>query len=121
MYLQNVDDVYDLEWAPGVTYREVRHRDEVEGSRYFFEAANVELARRQFEDALREGKRLLSEDLVLPAYEQVLKCSHLFNTLDSRGAVSVSERTLSILKVRDLACAVARAYVESVAAKEASV
>jgi glycyl-tRNA synthetase alpha chain len=120
MYLQNVDDVYDLEWAKGVAYREVRHRDEVEGSRYFFEAANVELARRQFEEALREGDRLLAEGLVIPAYEQVLKCSHLFNTLDARGAVSVSERTLSILKVRELACAVARAWVESLAPGEAT-
>jgi glycyl-tRNA synthetase alpha chain len=113
MYLQNVDDVYDLEWAKGVTYREVRHRDEVEG-------ANVELTRRQFEEVLREGERLLTEGLVIPAYEQVLKCSHLFNTLDARGAVSVSERTLSILKVRELACAVATAYVESLAPNEAS-
>jgi glycyl-tRNA synthetase alpha chain len=115
-----VNDVYDLEWAKGVTYREVRHRDEVEGSRYFFESANVELARRQFEEALREGKRLLTEGLVIPAYEQVLKSSHLFNTLDARGAVSVSERALSILKVRDLACGVARTYVESLAGKGAS-
>ncbi len=120
MYLQNVDDVYDLEWARGVTYRQVRHRDEVEGSRYFFEAANVDLARRQFEEALREGKRLLTESLVIPAYEQVLKSSHLFNTLDARGAVSVSERALSILKVRELACGVARTYVESLGGKEAS-
>jgi glycyl-tRNA synthetase alpha chain len=118
MYLQNVNDVYDLEWAGGVRYREVRHRDEVEGSRYSFEAANVELARRQFEEARREGSRLLSEGLVVPAYEQVLKCSHLFNTLDARGAVSVSERTLSILKVRELACAVAQAYVGSLSSKE---
>jgi glycyl-tRNA synthetase alpha chain len=113
MYLQNVDDVYDLEWAPGVTYREVRHRDEVESSRYFFEAADVELTRREFEERRREGERLLQKGLVIPAYEQVLKCSHLFNTLDARGAISVSERTLNILKVRELACAVARAYVDS--------
>jgi glycyl-tRNA synthetase alpha chain len=69
---------------------------------------------------LREGKRLLTEGLVIPAYEQVLKGSHLFNTLDARGAVSVSERTLSILKVRELACAVARAYVDSLAGDEVS-
>lgn len=113
MYLQNVDDVYDLEWAPGVTYRQVRHRDEVEGSRYFFEAADVELTRHELEERRREGERLLERGLVIPAYEQVLKCSHLFNTLDARGAISVSERTANILKVRELACAVARAYVES--------
>jgi glycyl-tRNA synthetase alpha chain len=111
MYLQNVDDVYDLEWAPGVRYREVRHRDEVEGSRFSFDAANVDLTRRMLEDNRKEAERLLASGLVLPAYEHVLKCSHLFNTLDARGALSVNERTASILKVRDLACAVARAYV----------
>ncbi len=115
MYLQSVDDVYDLVWAPGVTYGQVRHRDEVEGSRYFFETADVDLTRREFEDRRRECERLLERGLVIPAYEQVLKCSHLFNTLDSRGAISVSERTANILQVRELACAVARAYVDSLA------
>jgi glycyl-tRNA synthetase alpha chain len=113
MYLQNVDDVYDLAWSDSVSYRAVRHRDEVEGSRYSFEAANVELVRRHFREARSEGDRLLAQGLVIPAYEQALKCSHLFNTLDARGAVSVSERTLLILEVRELACAVARAYVDS--------
>lgn len=111
MYLQNVDDVYDLKWAPGVSYREVRHRDEVEGSRFSFDAANVELTRRHFEELRQEGERLLGEGLVLPAYETTLKCSHLFNTLDARGAISVNERMAMILRIRDLACAVARAYV----------
>jgi glycyl-tRNA synthetase alpha chain len=113
MFLQDVDDVYDLEWAPGVTYREVRHRDEVEGSRYGFELANVDLYRREFEDYRREAERLLEKQVILPAYEFCLKCSHAFNILDARGAVSVSERTAHILKVRDLACRVARAYVEA--------
>ncbi len=113
MYLQDVDDVYDLEWAPGVAYRQVRHRDEVEGSIFSFDQANVELWRRQFEDFRGEGVRLLDEGLHLAAYECCLKCSHAFNILDARGAVSVSERMAHILKVRDLACRVARAYVES--------
>ncbi len=111
MYLQNVDDVYDLEWAPGVPYRDVRHRDEVEGSRFSFDASNVELTRRHFEEIRSEAERLLSDGLVLPAYEHTLKCSHLFNTLDARGAISVNERMAMILKVRELACAVAKAYV----------
>ncbi len=111
MYLQNVDNVYDLEWAPGVSYRDVRHRDEVEGSRFSFDAANVELTRRHFEELRQESERLLGDGLVLPAYEITLKCSHLFNTLDARGAISVNERMAMILKVRELACAVARAYV----------
>jgi glycyl-tRNA synthetase alpha chain len=113
MYLQGVDDVYDLEWAPGVNYREVRHRDEFEGSKYSFEAADVELARRHFEEHRREGERLLGEGLYVAAYEACLKCSHLFNILDARGALSVSERTAYLLKVRDLACRVAELYVES--------
>ena len=111
MYLQNVDDVYELEWAPGVPYREVRLRDEVEGSRFSFDVANVELTRRHFEELRLESERLLGEGLVVPAYEHCLKCSHLFNTLDARGAVSVNERMAMILKVRHLACAVAEAYV----------
>ncbi len=113
MYLQGVDDVYDLEWAPGVTYRQVRHRDEFEGSRFSFEVANVELFRRHFEEYRIEGERLLSQGLYVAAYEAVLKCSHIFNTLDARGALSVSERTAHILKVRDLACRVAQVYVDA--------
>ncbi|MFQ5789504.1 MAG: glycine--tRNA ligase subunit alpha [Acidobacteriota bacterium] len=113
MYLQDVDDVYDLEWAPGVSYRRVRHRDEYEGSKYSFDLASVELCRRHFEDFRREGERLLKEGSYLAAYEFCLKCSHVFNILDARGALSVSERTAHILKVRDLACGVARAYVEA--------
>jgi glycyl-tRNA synthetase alpha chain len=116
MYLQDVDDVYDLEWAAGVPYRTVRHRDEVEGSSYGFDHANVELWRRHFEELRGEGERLLAEGLYLAAYEFCLKCSHAFNILDARGAISVSERTAHILKVRGLACRVARAYVEATAA-----
>ena len=112
MYLQDVDDVYDLEWAPGVSYRQVRHRDEVEGSRFAFDRASVDLWRRHFEEFRREGELMLEHGLYLAAYELCLKCSHVFNILDARGAISVSERTAHILKVRDLACQVARAYVE---------
>jgi glycyl-tRNA synthetase alpha chain len=114
MYLQDVDDVYDLEWAPGVSYRQVRHRDEVEGSRFGFEEANVDMWRRHFEEYRREGERLLDRGLYLAAYELCLKCSHAFNILDARGAISVSERTSLILKVRDLACRIAREYVDAV-------
>lgn len=118
MYLQNVDDVYDLEWVSGVSYGQVRRRDEVEGSRYSFDAANVELLRRHFDDDRRESERLLQEGLVLPAYEYCLKCSHLFNTLDARGAISVSERAAKLLEVRRLACSVAGAYVAAASAKD---
>jgi len=121
MYLQDVDDVYDLEWAPGVSYRRVRYRDEVEGSRFSFDEANVELWRRLFEDFRSEGERLLESGLYLTGYEHSLKCSHAFNILDARGAISVSERTAHILKVRDLACRVARAYVDANAPKDETI
>lgn len=118
MYLQGVDDVYDLEWAPGVTYRQVRHRDEFEGSQYSFELASVELYRRLFREFRAEGGRLLKEGLYVMAYELCLKCSHVFNILDARGALSVSERTSSILEVRQLACRIAQAYLEATVTAE---
>ena len=109
MYIQDVGDVYDLEWAPGVSYREVRHLDEVESSRYAFEAADVAGLQRRFDEAVSEGRRLLGEGLVIPGYEQCLAASHLFNLLDARGAVSVSDRAERILAVRRLATAAAAA------------
>ncbi len=110
MYLQEVDNVYDLKWNDSVTYGEVHHRDEVEFSRYNFEAAGVEILRKQFDQHESEAFKLLDEDLVLPAYDQCLKCSHTFNLLEARGAISVSERTAYIARVRKIARAVARAY-----------
>jgi glycyl-tRNA synthetase alpha chain len=110
MYLQEVDNVYDLKWNDSVTYGEVHHRDEVEFSRYNFEAAGVEILREQFDQHESEAFKLLEEDLVLPAYDQCLKCSHTFNLLEARGAISVSERTAYIARVRKIARAVARAY-----------
>jgi glycyl-tRNA synthetase alpha chain len=118
MVLQKVTSVYDLQWAPGVTYGEVRHRDEVEQSTYAFgrigcggetfSAFNRDLFDRHFEMA----RRLLDDGLVLPAFEQCLKCSHLFNTLDASGGIGVTERTAYILRVRQLAVAIAKLYVE---------
>jgi len=114
MYLQDVDDVFDLRWSADVRYREVRHEEEFQLSRYSFELADVDLHRRLFEDALAEGYRLLGHEggrTVLAAYDWCLKASHAFNVLDARGAVSVSQRAGLILKIRKLACAVAQAYV----------
>lgn len=116
MYIQDVGDVYELEWAPGVSYREVRHLDEVEGSRYAFEAADVSGLSRGFDEAVSEGKRLLGEGLVIPGYEQCLRASHLFNLLDARGAVSVSDRAGRILAVRRLATLAAARHLEGEAA-----
>ena len=113
MFLNDVDNVYDLPWNNEVTYREVRHRDEYEFSKYYFESADAALYFRMFGDWEKESQRLLREGLVLAAYECCLKCSHTFNILDARGAISVTERAQIIGRVRALAVAVAKAYVES--------
>ncbi len=110
MYLQEVDSVYDLKWNDTVTYGQVHHRDEVEFSMYNFEAAGVDILRQQFDQYESEAFKLLDEGLVLPAYDQCLKCSHTFNLLEARGAISVSERTVYIARVRKIARAVAAAY-----------
>ena len=113
MFLNDVDNVYDLPWNNEVTYREVRHRDEYEFSKYYFELADTAMYFRMFNDWERESQRLMKEGLVLAAYECCLKCSHTFNVLDARGAISVTERAQIIGRVRGLAVAVAKAYVES--------
>ena len=114
MYLQDVEDVYDLRWSEDTRYRDVRHEEEFQLSRYSFELADVELHRRVFESALAEGFRLLEMPggrTYLPAYDWTLKSSHAFNVLDARGAISVSQRAGMILEIRKLACAVAAEYV----------
>jgi len=111
MYLQGVDNVYDVVWVDGVSYGDVYHQNEVEQSRYNFEAADTALLFQLFESHEREAARLVGGGLVLPAYDQVLKCSHVFNLLDARSAISVTERTKYIARVRHLARQVAEAYV----------
>jgi len=113
MYLQAKDSIYDLAWAPGVSYGNVYHQNEVEQSRYNFELANVELLFDLFNKFERDARRLIDAQCVLPAYEMVLKCSHSFNLLDARGAISITERAAYIGRVRALARAVAQAYYES--------
>ncbi|MDE2882477.1 MAG: glycine--tRNA ligase subunit alpha [Acidobacteriota bacterium] len=111
MYLQDVEDVYDLEWTRGVDYRSVRLADEQQSSRYAFEEADTAVLNRNFDEAIADGARLIEGGLVLPGYEQCLRASHLFNLLDSRGAVSVSDRPRRILAVRGLATAAAHRYL----------
>jgi glycyl-tRNA synthetase alpha chain len=113
MFLQRKDSAFDITWG-GLAYGLVRHQDEVELSRYAFEVADVELLRRHFEDWEREAGRCLEVDqpLVLPALEAALKMSHLFNLLDARGAISVTERVVLIARVRKLAVRAAKAYLE---------
>jgi glycyl-tRNA synthetase alpha chain len=113
MYLQGKESVYDLVWVDGVTYRDVYHQNEVEQSKYNFEHANVPWLLQLFDDYEREAKRLMEAGLVLPGYEMVLKCSHTFNLLDARGAISVTERAAYIARVRALARLVAQAYYDS--------
>jgi glycyl-tRNA synthetase alpha chain len=117
MSLQGVDNVYDLQWAQGVSYREVRFRDEVEQSRYAFgqvampEGAFAEFHRDMFNRSYDFAKTLLASSLVLPALDYCLKCSHLFNVLDASGSIGVTERTGYILRVRQLAVAIAQAWL----------
>lgn len=117
MYLQHRESVYDLAWTDGplgrVSYGDVHHQNEVEMSHYNFEQADVDMLFTRFDDAERNCKALIRQQLTLPAYEQVLEASHSFNLLDARQAISVSERQRYILRVRDLARLVASAYYES--------
>jgi glycyl-tRNA synthetase alpha chain len=113
MYLQGKDSIFDLVWVDGVTYRDVYHQNEVEQSKYNFELANVPWLLQLFNDYESEAKRLIEAGLVLPGYEMVLKCSHTFNLLDARGAISVTERAAYIARVRALARLVAQAYYAS--------
>ncbi len=122
MYLQGVDSIYDLVWAEGpagiVTYGDVFHQNEVEMSRYNFEEADVAHLFSLFDHCEQEALRLVDRGLPLPAYEMVMKASHTFNLLDARHAVSVTERQRFILRVRTLARAVARAYLDARAGLE---
>lgn len=113
MYLQQVDSIYDLNWVGDFTYGDVFHQNEVEFSRYNFEHANVSVLFDLFAKFEAESKKLAELELVLPAYEHCLKCSHVFNLLDARGAISVTERMSYVLRVRDLAKRCAERWVEA--------
>lgn len=113
MYLQNVDDVYELAYAPGVSYGQVFHQDEVEYSKLSFEALDVPLYSELYERMEKETERLVGEGLVIPAYDHLLHAAHAFNALDAKGAISVTERQGYILRIRDLARACAEGYLAS--------
>ncbi|KPK16608.1 MAG: glycyl-tRNA synthetase [Betaproteobacteria bacterium SG8_41] len=113
MYLQGKESVFDLVWVDGVTYGNVYHQNEVEQSRYNFELADAGMLFQHFGQFESEAKRLMEAQCTLPAYEMVLRCSHAFNLLDARGAISVTERAAYIGRVRNLARLVAQAYFES--------
>jgi len=111
MYLQKVDSVYDIAWNNEVKYGDIFHRAEVEFSTFNFEQANVEALLTHFETCEKEAHRLLALPLILPAYDYCLKCSHTFNLLDARKAISVAERTRYIGRIRNIARKVAELYV----------
>jgi len=102
-FLQGVDSFFDLEWAPGVSFGQIEKQFEIEYSKFNFEEADVALHRELFDRFESEARRLLESGLLAPGYDYVLKCSHTFNVLDARGAISVSERTGYIARVRRLA------------------
>jgi glycyl-tRNA synthetase alpha chain len=110
MYIQGVESVLDMEWAPGVKWSEVFQQNEREFSRFNFEEADIALHARLFDDCEREARRLLEAGLVLPGYDYVIKCSHTFNVMEARGAISVTERTGYIGRVRALARRSAQAF-----------
>ncbi|WP_025692866.1 glycine--tRNA ligase subunit alpha [Paenibacillus zanthoxyli] len=111
-YIQEKENVFDLEWVDGLTYGDVFHQPEVEHSTYTFEVSDVSMLFGLFNTYETEARRAMDRHLVFPAYDYVLKCSHTFNLLDARGAISVTERTGFITRVRNLARQVAATYVE---------
>jgi glycyl-tRNA synthetase alpha chain len=123
MALQRVDSIYDVEWGAGVKYRDVRHREEVEQSKYVFGQVDMPAAefgafhRDMFDRNYHFAEQLLKSGLIWPSLEYCLKCSHLFNILDSSNSIGVTERTAYILRVRQLAMQIARAHVGEAAGK----
>ena len=126
MHLQGKENVYDLAWSPGVTYGDVRHREEVEQSKYVFGQVEMDqgdfatVHRRLFDEYYGFAEKLLGSGLVSPALDHCLKCSHVFNVLDASGSIGVTERTAYILRVRKLAVAIAKAHVETVDSRQSA-
>ena len=113
MYLQGVDNVFDLTWTEGLSYRDVYHQNEVEQSTYNFEHSDVAFLLQAFAAHEAQSTKLMNARLALPAYEQLLKAAHTFNLLDARGAISVTARAAYIGRIRVLARAVAQSYLDS--------
>jgi len=111
-FVQGTPDVYRLAWGPGVTYGDLHLANEKEGSTYNFEHADVALHQQLFTSYEQDAQRLLEAKLLLPAYEQLLHCSHTFNILDARGAISQSDRPRFVLRIRTLAKRCAELYLE---------
>jgi glycyl-tRNA synthetase alpha chain len=110
-FIQKVDSIYDIRWVGDITYGDIYHQNEIDYSRYNFDVADTEMLFKYFEMAEKEAIKTLEKGLVQPAYDYTLKCSHAFNLLDARGAISVTERTGYIGKVRNLARLCAQGYI----------
>jgi len=113
MFIQQKDNVFDIMWNENLTYGDLRQREEYEFSVYNFEVADIERHIKLFDEYEDETYKIIEKGLVLPAYDMVMRCSHIFNIIDARGAISVTERAYYIQRVRNLAKAVAKAYVKS--------
>ncbi len=112
MVIQGIDNIFDLKWSGDITYGDVQHQLEVEHSKYNFEEADISMLFNLFDIFEKEAKKLIEKGLTLPAYDYILKCSHTFNLLDARGAISVTERTGYISRVRNIARLCAENYVK---------
>ena len=112
MFIQKKDSLFDLEWVKGYTYSDIHKNDEVQFSKYNFEETDPAMQTQLFDMYEKECKRLLKNDLALPAYDYVLKCSHAFNMLDARGVIGVTQRMEYIARVRDIAKGCAEAYLK---------
>lgn len=111
MFLEGKDNIYDLNWSDDVSYQDLRFIEEREFSEYNFNLANIRRLKDSFLLNEKEARQLIDEDLLLPAYDMCLKCSHFFNLLDSRGAISVTERVKMIAQIRGLVSQIAEKYV----------
>ncbi len=121
MFIQEKESVYDLEWVEGYTYGDVHKIDEVQFSKYNFEAADTSMLLKQFDMYEQECKKLLQDGIVIPAYDYVLKCSHAFNLLDARKSIGVAQRTRYIGRVRGLAKGCAEGYLKLISTPEQDV
>jgi len=111
MYIQKKDSIFDIEWVDGITYGEIYHQNEFEQSKHNFEMADTAMLFTLFNTYEKEAKRLIENNLVLPGYDYIMKCSHSFNLLDARGAISVTERVKYIGRIREMAKSVALGYL----------
>jgi glycyl-tRNA synthetase alpha chain len=111
MFLEGKDNIYDLNWSEDVSYQDLRFIEEREFSEYNFSLANIRMLKDSFLLNEKEARQLIDKDLLLPAYDMCLKCSHFFNLLDSRGAISVTERVKMIAQIRGLVSQIAEKYI----------